>query len=211
MNLAFKPEIIPAPYFLLMGHGYEFDRFGDIWSGIILKKICDHLGYAITSGEPVVHHRRASNVWANLRKEDPGLEVNEEFWRVIDKVCLSGKTFVECYQEIARSLPLEANTGQNCRKRCSRGRNSLIRSKLVKHVILKTGLMITDNRPGKRLTTEGAGHSSSSGPSLSVTYPFLSYFNFRLYSHSSDGVTISAGSTNRITRGWSCWACYGTF
>ncbi len=107
MNLAFKPEIIPAPYFLLMGHGYEFDRFGDIWSGIILKKICDHLGYAITSGEPVVHHRRASNVWANLRKEDPGLEVNEEFWRVIDKVCLSGKTFVECYQEIARSLPLE--------------------------------------------------------------------------------------------------------
>jgi len=107
MNLAFRPEVIPALYFLLMGQEYQFDRFGDIWSGIFVKKICDHLGYAITSGEPMVTHHRASNIWANLRKEAPGLEVNEEFWQVVDRLCLSGTSFPECYQQIARSLPLE--------------------------------------------------------------------------------------------------------
>lgn len=105
MNIAFWPEVIPALYFLLMGKGYEYDRFGDIWSGIILKKICDHLGYAIRSGEPLIVHKRASNVWANLRKEAPGLEVNEEFWKGIDRIRLSGGTFLECYQEIATHLP----------------------------------------------------------------------------------------------------------
>jgi len=107
MNIAFRPELIPALYFLLMGQGYQYDRFGDIWSGIIVKKICDHLGYAIKSGDPIVTHKRASNVWANLRKEAPGLEVNEEFWQVIDQVRLEGTTILECYREIAKSLTLE--------------------------------------------------------------------------------------------------------
>jgi len=106
MNIAFRPELIPALYFLLMGQGYQYDRFGDIWSGIIVKKICDHLGYAIKSGAPIVTHKRASNVWANLRKEAPGLEVNEEFWQVIDRLRLSGTTIIECYQEMAQSLTL---------------------------------------------------------------------------------------------------------
>jgi reversibly glycosylated polypeptide / UDP-arabinopyranose mutase len=107
MNLAFRPELIPALYFLLMGKGYQYDRFGDIWSGVLVKKICDHLGYAVKSGDPIVVHQRASNVWTNLRKEAPGLEVNEEFWQVIDGLCLSGRTVIECYQEIANSLTLE--------------------------------------------------------------------------------------------------------
>ncbi|MDT7041828.1 hypothetical protein [Candidatus Nitronereus thalassa] len=107
MNVAFRPELIPAMYFLLMGKGYQYDRFGDIWSGVLVKKICDHLGYAIKSGDPIVVHQRASNVWANLRKEAPGLEVNEEFWSAVDRLCLTGRTVIECYQEIAESLTLE--------------------------------------------------------------------------------------------------------
>ncbi len=107
MNLAFRPELIPALYFLLMGQGYQYDRFGDIWSGIIVKKICDHLGYATKSGAPIITHHRASDVWANLRKEAPGLEVNEEFWLAIDQLCLTGTTIIECYREIAQSLTLE--------------------------------------------------------------------------------------------------------
>ena len=104
MNLAFRPEIIPALYFLLMGKDYPYDRFGDIWSGIFLKKICDHLGYAIHSGEPVVLHQRASNVWSNLRKEEPGLEVNEKLWKIMDRIVLKGRTFGECYMQLAKEL-----------------------------------------------------------------------------------------------------------
>ncbi len=106
MNIAFRPEVTPALYFLLMGKDYEFDRFGDIWSGIIIKKIVDHLGYCISSGKPSITHLRASNVWTNLKKERTGLEVNEFFWSTVDNVRLKGETFSACYKEIANNLTL---------------------------------------------------------------------------------------------------------
>lgn len=100
MNLAFKPEMAPLMYFLLMGKGY-YDRFGDIWCGVFAKKICDHLGLYVHSGWPLVRHQRASNVWVNLRKEAPGLEVNENVWEWIDQLELQSSTVKECYKEVA--------------------------------------------------------------------------------------------------------------
>ncbi len=105
MNLAFRPQVIPALYFLLMGATWGVDRFGDIWSGIIVKKICDHLGFAIRSGEPSIVHRRASNVWDNLSKEANGLRSNEDFWLAIDRIVLHSDSFPDCYIEIASQLP----------------------------------------------------------------------------------------------------------
>lgn len=104
MNVAFKTEIIPAFYFLLMGKDYPFDRFGDIWSGVIIKKICDHLGYVINSGTPFVIHEKESNVFVNLKKEAAGLEINEQFWCWIDEIKLTEETFKGCYQQIANGL-----------------------------------------------------------------------------------------------------------
>jgi reversibly glycosylated polypeptide/UDP-arabinopyranose mutase len=105
-NLAFRPQVVPALYFLLMGPSYPYDRFGDIWCGIVIKKICDHLGYAIKSGSPCVVHRRASNIWDNLRKEAPGMQMNEELWIAVDRIVLHGSSFGECYAEVARQLDL---------------------------------------------------------------------------------------------------------
>lgn len=106
MNLAFRPQVVPALYFLLMGSGYEYDRFGDIWAGIIFKKIADHLGFSVNSGSPAIKHLRASNIWTNLRKEAPGLELNEKLWSRIDAVRLSGQTFGACHREIAEKLKM---------------------------------------------------------------------------------------------------------
>jgi reversibly glycosylated polypeptide / UDP-arabinopyranose mutase len=105
MNLAFKPSIAPAMYFLLMGRDWPFDRFGDIWCGIFAKKMCDHLGLGVCSGEPMVEHKRASNVWQNLRKEAPGYEVNETLWRAVDSIVLTKSTVRDCYKELAEQLP----------------------------------------------------------------------------------------------------------
>ncbi len=116
MNVAWRPEVTPAFYFLLMGRNYEFDRFGDIWAGVFVKRICDHLGVAVLSGEPAVDHQRASNVWANLKKEAPGLEVNETLWTAVDAVTLTGTTFGECYREIAAGLPLQCAAGEYMKK-----------------------------------------------------------------------------------------------
>jgi Reversibly glycosylated polypeptide len=106
MNLAWRPGVTPALYFLLMGKDWPFDRFGDIWCGILVKRICDHLGYAVKSGEPLVEHDRASNVWANLKKEIPAYEVNETFWQAVDSVRLTATTIAGAYRELSEKLPL---------------------------------------------------------------------------------------------------------
>jgi reversibly glycosylated polypeptide / UDP-arabinopyranose mutase len=116
MNVAIRPEAISAFYFLLMGRGYDFDRFGDIWAGVIIKKIADHLGYCVNSGRPAIKHLRASNVWANLRKEAPGLEINETLWSTVDSVKLTGTTFRQCYREIANGLTIPGAYWDNLRK-----------------------------------------------------------------------------------------------
>ncbi|MCR9243869.1 MAG: hypothetical protein NXI31_02475 [bacterium] len=110
MNLAWRPEITPALYFLLMGRDHGVDRFGDIWAGLLSKRICDHLGYAINSGSPTVHHARASNVWSNLRKEAPGMERNETMWRLVDETLLTGTTVVDCYRQLAAAIEREGRT-----------------------------------------------------------------------------------------------------
>jgi len=121
MNLAWKPEATPALYFLLMGQNnngkyWGFDRFGDIWSGIIFKKIADHLGYAVSSGYPIIWHAKASDVFANLKKEASGMKINETFWKMIDQIKLTGKNFQECYGEIALKLSVEGDYWNKLKK-----------------------------------------------------------------------------------------------
>lgn len=115
MNLAFTPAIAPAMYFLLMGRGWPFDRFDDIWAGVLAKKIGDHLGLAMCSGEPAVEHRRASNVYKNLQKEAAGIEANEYFWKAVDSVRLECDTVRDCYREIAQKLPLDGEYWEKLR------------------------------------------------------------------------------------------------
>jgi hypothetical protein len=101
MNLMWKSEITVFMYHLLMGHILEvdpaspggsvptlsklpFDRFGDIWCGIFMKKLVDMSGLVVSSGTPFIRHERASNPFKNLIKEANGLEVNEKLWEYVD-------------------------------------------------------------------------------------------------------------------------------
>ncbi len=109
MNLAWRREYTPLMYFLLMGqdhHGnaYPFDRFGDIWAGIIAKKILDHLGIAVWSGGPFVRHERASSVWANFDKEHAGIKQNERFWQRVDATRFDSTDLIRCYKQVAVGL-----------------------------------------------------------------------------------------------------------
>jgi hypothetical protein len=107
MNIAWRAEFTPAMYFLLMGPDYPFDRLGDIWGGILAKRVADHLRYAVNSGSPSVLHRRASDVFTNLTKESRGLAVNETFWRIVDAVVLTSESVSGAYAQLADRLALE--------------------------------------------------------------------------------------------------------
>lgn len=81
MNVAFKRKMIPYIYQAPMGYRVGYDRFADIWSGIVSKRVIDSKGWAVVTGLSSVLHERASNVFTNLIKEAKGLELNETFWQ----------------------------------------------------------------------------------------------------------------------------------
>lgn len=101
MNLCFERRAAVLSYFPLME---EYKRFDDIWFGVIFKKICDHLHWKISCGEPFVYHSRASDTMTNLVKEAPGIKANESFWEVIDSVTLTGNEPAQCMLEIGQAL-----------------------------------------------------------------------------------------------------------
>lgn len=81
MNFAFKRKALPYIYQAPMSKELGFNRFADIWMGIECKRDFDNLGWAVVTGEAVVYHQRASNVFTNLQKEAKGLELNETYWK----------------------------------------------------------------------------------------------------------------------------------
>jgi hypothetical protein len=104
MNISFRREVVPSYYQLYMKYR-GVDRFDDIWSGIFLKKIADHLGDAFSLGRPVVFHdKRPRNVFNDMRVEFEGMVINESLWRMVDSIQLEGDGYFQCYSELIDAL-----------------------------------------------------------------------------------------------------------
>jgi hypothetical protein len=104
MNTSFLPKIVPAYYQLYMNF-MGVDRFDDIWSGVFLKKIADHIGDKLCLGKPLgLHLKRKRSIFKDLQKEMKGLEMNEYLWMMSEEAELSAKTYADCYLELADHL-----------------------------------------------------------------------------------------------------------
>jgi hypothetical protein len=109
MNLAFTRAVLPLMYFPLMGEDdqgspWGYDRFDDIWAGVIAKKIADHLEWGVINGSPFVRHRGDSDRRKNLRKEKSGLIINERFWKLVDEIQLTKRTAATSYLELSEKI-----------------------------------------------------------------------------------------------------------
>jgi len=103
MNTSFRREVIPAFYQLYM-NVMGVDRFDDIWSGIFIKRIADHLGHKICLGKPaVIHDKRPRSVFKDLKKEIDGMVLNEILWKVAD-TDISGFSYSDAYLSLADLL-----------------------------------------------------------------------------------------------------------
>ncbi len=114
MNTSFKTQVIPAFYQLYM-NTQGIDRFDDIWSGLFLKRIADHLGQMVCLGKPLGAHAKTSrDVFKDLQKELNGMIINEKLWRIVDEAELSATSYADCYIELAdhlnRSIKKELTT-----------------------------------------------------------------------------------------------------
>lgn len=84
MNCAFRREVTPIMWQLPLLDG-RFNRWGDIWSGLIQKRVLDHIGQVmVINGRAPVLHERASDPNANLERETPGVPFNEDMWESIE-------------------------------------------------------------------------------------------------------------------------------
>jgi hypothetical protein len=104
MNTSFQKKIVPAFYQLYM-KVMGIDRFDDIWSGLFIKKIADHVGDNICLGKPLVYHdKRPRSTFRDLKAELEGMIMNETFWKIVDSLELNGKDYFECYLELADGI-----------------------------------------------------------------------------------------------------------
>lgn len=88
MNVGILAEAVPAFYQLPMNIeicNARLDRFGDIWSGYILKKLADVRGDLVTIGEPLVTHTKAGNTNRETRVEHFGHLLENYFYRFVDE------------------------------------------------------------------------------------------------------------------------------
>ena len=106
MNLAFRSEIAPAFYqYKMDDNQWGIGRFDDIWSGVVAKRVCDTLGYSIVTGNPLCQHDKAPrSTFKDLRSEVPGLEANEDFYKVVDQTETREGDVFEATRAIARGL-----------------------------------------------------------------------------------------------------------
>lgn len=88
MGLAFSRKAMPFCYYAPMGKKVGIHRFGDIWMGISLKREFDQRNYAIYTGNSIINHDRASNVFKNLSDESVGVGLNEDWWEKGDSIDL---------------------------------------------------------------------------------------------------------------------------
>lgn len=112
MNLAIRREVIPFFYqFPMDDNPWKIGRFDDIWSGLVAKKVLDHIDKHIMTGFPLCKHNKAPrSTFKDVRSEAPGYESNELFWRVLSKISLNGTTSIS---EMSRKLGKELSVNDS--------------------------------------------------------------------------------------------------
>lgn len=107
INVGFDRELVGPvliPGLRLAGEGkFRWETMEDIWCGLCVKVICDHLGLGVKSGLPYVWRNERGNAIESLRKEWEGVKLMEEVVPFFQSVRLprSAVTAEDCVVEIA--------------------------------------------------------------------------------------------------------------
>lgn len=110
INIAFNTELVgPAltPAFRLAKEGnLRWETVEDIWTGMCVKVICDHLRLGVKSGLPYVSRQERGNAIESLKKEWEGVKLMEEVVPFFQSLRLSetSVTVEDCVAEIASAV-----------------------------------------------------------------------------------------------------------
>lgn len=110
INIAFDREVVgPAlfPALRLSAEGkIRWETVEDIWSGMCVKVICDHMGIGVKTGIPYVWRKERGDAIESLKKEWEGVKLMEEVVPFFQSVRLprSAVTAEDCVVDMARAV-----------------------------------------------------------------------------------------------------------
>lgn len=80
MNFAFRTESTVAMWQFPLFEG-RHNRMGDMWSGLVQKRVCDNVGQVMMlNGLASVHHTRASDPQVNILREQTSFHFGDKVW-----------------------------------------------------------------------------------------------------------------------------------
>jgi hypothetical protein len=98
MNCAFRTAITPIMWQLPLVDG-RYNRIGDIWSGLFIKRALDAGGQAmVINGRAKVLHERASDLTRSLSAEAASVELNDQMWDALPEVART--SVLDAYVEV---------------------------------------------------------------------------------------------------------------
>ncbi|CAA2992581.1 probable UDP-arabinopyranose mutase 5 isoform X1 [Olea europaea subsp. europaea] len=110
INIGFNRELVgPAlvPAFRLAKEGnLRWETVEDIWTGMCVKVVCDHLRLGVKSGLPYVWRKERGNAIESLKKEWEGVKLMEDvipFFQSL-RLSTSAGTAEDCVSEIAATV-----------------------------------------------------------------------------------------------------------
>ncbi|XP_024967850.1 probable UDP-arabinopyranose mutase 5 [Cynara cardunculus var. scolymus] len=110
INLAFDREMVgPAllPALKLAKEGkFRWETIEDIWCGLVVKAVCDHLDLGVKTGLPYVSRNERGSAIDSLKKEWEGVKLMEELVPFFQSLKLSPEavTAESCVTEIAAAV-----------------------------------------------------------------------------------------------------------
>ncbi|KAK2994726.1 hypothetical protein RJ640_002532 [Escallonia rubra] len=110
INIGFNREVVgPAllPALRLAKEGkFRWETVEDIWSGMCVKVVCDHLGVGVKSGLPYVWRKERGDAIESLKKEWEGVKLMEDVVPFFQSVRLSqaAVTPEDCVIEMAAAV-----------------------------------------------------------------------------------------------------------
>jgi reversibly glycosylated polypeptide/UDP-arabinopyranose mutase len=110
INMAVNREVLGPALLPALKLGREgkvrWETVEDIWCGMCVKVICDHLGVGVKSGLPYVWRRERGNAIDSLKKEWEGVKLMEEvipFFQTV-RISQTAVTAEDCIIEMAAAV-----------------------------------------------------------------------------------------------------------
>ena len=107
-NTAFHRDILPSYYYVVMGYplgSLKIDRYGDIWSSYLSRKVIDRMDGRIAFGIPLTRHlRHAHDLLKDLGQEYWGMVITNRLIDILSTINLVKDSYGDCYHELSLAL-----------------------------------------------------------------------------------------------------------